>query len=595
MSGRLRYLLLLSFALAVSCEGCDGGTSAGHDAGGGGDKDGSVEADMAGTPGGGGDGATAAMDGAIASSGAYCATGPNTTSVGGAQVTFDIDVGKLLAVSDYIYGINQYPENNYFINYPKTKWGLMRWGGDSYSDWNWTNNDDNVGRDNGDTNTNQFMPFSYGNNTSDPNYHGNAADSNQCGAILDGADSVPSAQTRGIASLVTVSLQDWVAANASNNMAANAPSADFVANKAAMAGGGGQVYQDAFVQFMQQHYSAAPIFYSLDNEPNYWQGTHPEVFGTNDLSFDELVNRNATFAAAIKGVAPNAMVFGPVVAGIDGFTSNDDYSNLAATNPYKSNGTDLIEYYLAGMQTKSTAAGKRLLDVLDLHYYNDTLDKAGTAKGPDDCAQAPRDYWDSTYQTPDTAFDDYITGWKPRMLIPRMQTKIAANYPGTQISFSEYNNGCEDQVAGGVAEADTLGLFGQYGVYAATAWPLKDASVGKNWLIASFDAYRNYDGNGATVGALSASATTSDATKASIYAFAHDGAPGLELVAINKTDAALSAEIRLTNACPLTTATLTQLTSAKAAMVSAGPALTLTADALAYTLPPMSVTTLQLR
>jgi mannan endo-1,4-beta-mannosidase len=551
-------------------------------------------------------------DAALPPSQAYCPTGANTTSAAGADVTLDIDVGlgplqqafggaaamqvpAPLAVSEYVYGINQYPENNYFIHYNKTKFGLMRWGGDSYSDWNWTNNADNVGADNGFTNTNQFMPFSYGNDPTDPAYPGNAHDTNMCGAIVDGSDSVPVAQTRGMATLVSVSLQDWVAANANDQTVTYAPSADFVANKPAQAAGGGTVYQDAFVQYMQAHYAAQPIFYSLDNEPNYWKGTHPEVFGTNDLSFDELVNRNATFAAAIKAVAPSAMVFGPVVAGIDGMTSLDDYGNLATTNPYAMSGTDAIEYYLAGMSARSTTAGMRLLDVLDLHYYNDTKDKTGTAKSATDCAQGPRDFWDGAYSTVDTTYDDYITGWKPRALVPRMQAKINANYPGTKMAFSEYNNGCEGEAAGGVAEADTLGVFGQYGVFAATAWPLKNAMPGNNWLIGAFGAYRNYDGNGAVVGALTTASSSSDISKASIYGFVSPGTTGVQVVAINKTTAALAAEIRLSNACAVTSATPYQLTQANSAMMSAGSAITVAGNAFRYTLPPMSVTTFALQ
>ncbi len=543
-----------------------------------------------------------------AMTGAFCATGANTTSTGAATVTFDIDVGtgptqqafagapvtnaSPLVVSDYVYGINQYPENNYLTNYPMTQFGLLRYGGDSYSDWNWTTNADNGGNDNGFTNTNQFMPYAYGNVPSDPTYPGNAHDTHAAGAIVDGLDSVPNAQQRGIATLVTVSVQDYVAANASEQKAQNAPSADFVTNKPTAAGAG-QVAQDGLVQLMAAH-TAAPIFYSLDNEPNYWKSTHPEVFGTADLSFDDLVARDASFAAAIKAAAPAAKVLGPVIAGIDGMTSLDDYGDLASTNPYVKDGTDAVSYYLAAMQARSTTAGVRLVDVLDVHYYNDSIDKNGTAKGGADCEQGPRDYWDPSYATPDTTYDDFITGWKPRALIPRLESEIAASFPGTGLSFSEYNNGCELAIAGGVAEADTLGIFGQYGVFAATAWPLQPTTPGTNWLLAAFAAYRDYDGHGATVGSLALGAVTSDTASTSIYAFAHPGGAGVELVALNKTGAPIAAAIRLSNACTVTTATVSQLTSASAAMVAAG-SVAITGNALAYTLPPNSVTTFELR
>ncbi|HEY1554223.1 MAG TPA: glycoside hydrolase family 44 protein [Kofleriaceae bacterium] len=513
--------------------------------------------------------------------GAYCPTGTNTTSTGGAQITLDVDLAQLTPVSDYIYGINNYPEANYSLNYPNTQFGMMRWGGDSYSAWNWATNATNGGRDNGFTNTDQFMPFAYGSDPADPAYHDNPHDPNVGGAVVDGSDALHA----GLPGLVTVSVQDYVAANANDQTVAYAPSADFTSNSPSQAG--------AQVTFFQ---AVGAAFYELDNEPNYWSGTHPEVFGTNDLSFDELVARDTTYAAAIKVAAPSALVFGPVVAGVDGMTSLDDYGDLAATNPYAATGVDAISYYLAHVATASRQAGTRLVDVLDLHYYNDTKDKAGTPKTDEECAQGPRDFWDPSYSTVDTSYDDYITGWKPRRLIPRMTDEIAASYAGTRLAFTEYNNGCEQSIGGGVAEADTLGVFGQYGVFAATAWPLQPVTPGTSWLVGAFGAYRNYDGNGATVGSLATTSVSSDIATASVYGFAApNGVPTVQIVAINRTAAPVTAEIRLSNACALTSAQPYQLTSGSAAMVSAGGPIAITDNAFAYTLPALSVTTFALR
>jgi mannan endo-1,4-beta-mannosidase len=77
-----------------------------------------------------------------------------------------------------------------------------------------------------------------------------------------------------------------------------------------------------------------------------------------------------------------------------------------------------------------------------------------------------------------------------------------------------------------VAEADLLGVLGREGVYAATAWPLQGRTTG-NFLIAAFDLYRSYDGNGAIVGDLAVQANTTDNKNTSVYAFAHsDGSAG---------------------------------------------------------------------
>ena len=50
------------------------------------------------------------------------------------------------------------------------------------------------------------------------------------------------------------------------------------------------------------------------------------------------------------------------------------------------------------------------------------------------------------------------------MLIPWLKAKIAAHYPGTKLSFSEYTFGGGHDISGGVAEADALGIFGREGL-----------------------------------------------------------------------------------------------------------------------------------
>jgi hypothetical protein len=56
-----------------------------------------------------------------------------------------------------------------------------------------------------------------------------------------------------------------------------------------------------------------------------------------------------------------------------------------------------------------------------------------------------------------------------------MQALIAENYPGTKLSISEWNGMNDQDVTGGLATADALGIFGKYGVDAATYWATPDA------------------------------------------------------------------------------------------------------------------------
>ncbi len=612
-----------------------------------------------------GGGASSGSSGGTGSSGSASATdggSGGSTSSGGADggpvgsVTFTVDLGKGPArqfqppatptpVSPYVYGVNQFAAWQ-----STTKWGVLRWGGDSFTAWNWTNDFSNSGSD---------FCFWQG---------GEGGGSGLAGALTASAfPSVPTDESNGIASLVTVPILGSVASSAvtnnvwsgsnppcpgspscgsgtPNGTAANVgnldfvstdpSSAAFVANHAAKGGafcacasGGtcssgcavnatGAVYEDEFVNYLKVTYGSgsAPILFSLDNEPNYWPATHPELWphtgtpgcGTSGtVTFDDVVSRNTTFATAIKAAWPAAKVFGPVVAQ-DGIIYGGDYQdpNLPTT---------FTDYYLGKMAAASVSAGKPLLDAYDVHYYT-------SGGSTSQCVQVPRMFWDPNFEDFSASDTDSIDfGWAgqndyfdtnlyPRRMIPRLLAQIANAYSGESaaapgLSFSEYDPGCETVIEGGIAEADLLGVFGREGVYAATAWPLKSITSGgklTNYLVAAYDLYRNYDGHGAVVGDTAAYAQTSDVENTSIYAFVHSGDAGaVELVAINKDTMAMAATIQIASAPGLTGAKAYELGDGEAGVVAAGGAPTLSCSGgsctVGWLMPPLSATTIELR
>ncbi|MGA7119759.1 MAG: glycoside hydrolase family 44 protein [Polyangiaceae bacterium] len=571
-------------------------------------------------------------------------------------VTFRVDVTKGPArqfqppatpapVSKYIYGINaglkgtSVSEN---LIARTTRWGLVRQGGDAYTPWNWTNNYNNAGSD---------YCFYQG-----VGLGGDAL----AGAITDpGGDTIPAAQAKGEAFLATVPIIDDVAAAVDNVVrpcpvagtfcdgtssstrvnpnqwpfvtdsdAGDAGDPAFVPNAAAKPDGGyctcsaacdggcqvaaSPVYQDEFVHYVRGAFgTGAPVFFSLDNEPNYWGGTHPELWPSTGaipcqkytVTYDDIVSRNIAFATAIKSAWPTTKVFGPVVAQ-DGIVYAHSYSDAHAP-------TEFLDYYLAQMRAASSAAGGPLLDALDVHYYTNN---GNTPPGPAQCVQSPRLFWDPSYTALSaaktasldfgwTGVADYFSqAWYPRKFIPRLLAKIASAYPGDPaapvLSISEYNNGCETDISGGVAQADVLGIFGREGVWAAAAWPSQP--LADNYLLAAFDLYRNYDGEGAVVGDTAVYASTSDVADTSVYAFAHsDDSSAIDLVAINKTNAVVSATIQVAGSPGFAMASAFELVAGSAAVTPAPPAVPVTCSAgtctLTYAMAPLSATTLIVR
>jgi hypothetical protein len=123
--------------------------------------------------------------------------------------------------------------------------------------------------------------------------------------------------------------------------------------------------------------------WDLDNEPTWWDAVHRDVHPVA-FTYDEVTNNGIGTALAIKTADPTALVSGPVIDYWEAyFYSKKDIENGWDNGPpcYKpwSNPTDrtahggvpLIEYYLQQFAKYSGAAyyNTRLLDYVDIHGY----------------------------------------------------------------------------------------------------------------------------------------------------------------------------------------------------------------------------------
>jgi hypothetical protein len=537
---------------------------------------------------------------------------PGTTAA--ADVTFTLDSRTRWPISRFIYGINFYDD---WLGYSfrgatvPNNLTLGRQGGNRLTAYNWENNASNAGRD-----------YIYNND----GYLGG-------GNLVGEAVRQPVLRTmqKGAGIIVTVPMIGYVSADKNgptgNDEAGQATrlatrfrqsvprkNADFSMTPNA---GDGTVYQDEFVWWLDRQFPLAksdplkPIFFSLDNEPDIWFDTHSEIRSTvngqpNYLTYTEMVQRTTDYASAIKDVQPNAVVFGPVVATWTGATTLGRWPN-----PDPVAGTaDFLDWYLDRMREAGTAQGRRLVDVLDLHWYpaassggqeitNDAASQ--TADMQNKRLQAPRSLWDPTFT--DGNWVEDVTGG-PVRLLPRLREKIAAHYPGTKIAITEYFYGRGGDITGGIAQADVLGIFGREGVFAATLWPLAkvdevwggDAAAAYAYVFGAFRMFRDYDGAGGSFGEVGFLANTTDRVNTSVYASVDPGNPNrVVVVAINKSTSAKSASIRLTHSALLHTAEVYTLAAGNSAPQRQADVAITQPNAFVYTMPARSVTTLVLK
>ncbi|HEY7090651.1 MAG TPA: glycoside hydrolase family 44 protein [Tepidisphaeraceae bacterium] len=497
-------------------------------------------------------------------------------------VHFAIDAQQSVhPISRFIYGVNQSLSGAY------SNLTLTRDGGNRWTAYNWENNASNAGSDF------QFQNDSFLGGGNTPG-----------GAI---SPMLSNAAAHNAGAIVTIPINGYVSAdkNGGGDVRNSGPNYLQTRFKQELPRKGsafsltpdttdGFVYQDEFVNWVKTNYPYGqtdpnkPIWFELDNEPDLWNSTHAEVH-PNAPTYAEMVQKTVDYSGAIKDVEPNALVFGPVNYGWQGY--------IRLQSAPDANNRDFQQFFLQQMQQASQTAGRRLLDVMDVHWYPEATGTNGvriinndnTAPTVAARLQAPRSLWDPTYT--ESSWITQFSTLGPINLIPRLQTKINTYYPGTKLAITEYNYGGGNDISGAIAQADVLGIFGRDGIFAANEWPLSGTEP---FIAGGFNMFRNYDGGNSTFGDTSIKASTDDVPDSSVYASLDSAHPGvLTIVAINKTAAPLPAALSLGHIRAQSSASVYQLTSVSATPQSAGT-LTITDPAnINYTMPAYSVSTIR--
>ena len=130
------------------------------------------------------------------------------------------------------------------------------------------------------------------------------------------------------------------------------------------------VYMDEFVNFLVNKYGNASEptgvkGYSVDNEPALWTSTHSRMH-PEKVTCEEIINKTVDLSKAVKNVDPYAEIFGPALYGFAAFES------LQSAPDWDEKEEDyrwFIDYYLDSMKKAADRENRRLLDVLDVHWY----------------------------------------------------------------------------------------------------------------------------------------------------------------------------------------------------------------------------------
>lgn len=369
--------------------------------------------------------------------------------------------------------------------------------------------------------------------------------------------------------------------------------------------------------------------WDLDNEPAWWDAVHRDVH-PQPSTYDEVTQGGIGTALAIKTVDPTAEISGPVIDyWWNYFYSKQDIENGWSSGPcYEPwshpadraahGGVPMIEYYLQQFKAAEATYGIRLLDYLDIHGYfaADYPAGSGTSVGlttaGDSMEQqvrlnSTRALWDPTYTDPNYPQPNYTTDsnytascstpLQAPQVIPMLESWVAKDYPGTKTAIDEYNFGGLEHINGALAQADALGIFGQYGLDLATLWPTTTwENQGPGNM--AFAIYRNYDGNKSEFGDTALASTSGNQRQLSVYGALRSSDQAVTVVVINKTFSALTSTLALGHVSAAGNAQVYQYSAANLAAIAAQPSVTVTPPAqgnttstiVNYSFPASSIT-----
>ncbi len=447
------------------------------------------------------------------------------------EVSVNLDAYRK-PISPYIYGVNsQFRTEEYLYPAYATS---ARQGGNRFSGYNWETNYSNAGRDWLHNSDAYLVDF----------------DKEQL--AIPGAPALGFAQEAAKKNVsykvTTIQMAGYVAADGAGEISEDeiAPSARWKEVKARKGSAfsltpdktDDYVYMDEYVNYLVQNLGDASTktgyqAYNLDNEPSLWWTTHARMH-PEQPTCEEIVTKSIEFASAIKDVDPKAEIFGLALYGVNAYTG---FNNAPDWAEHSDKYDWFLSYYLDEMRKAEEEYGRRLIDVIDLHYYSEAKGQCRVTECQDpthtDCVEArlqsPRTLFDHNYVEKSWVGDN-LQQFLP--ILPNVQKSIDKYYPDTKIAMTEYNFGGGNHISGAVAQADALGVFASHGVYAANIWQLNEIE----YQLSAINLYTNYDGKGSHFGDTLVMSSTSDIERATAYAsISGSDASKITMVLTNKS------------------------------------------------------------
>ncbi len=208
------------------------------------------------------------------------------------------------------------------------------------------------------------------------------------------------------------------------------------------------------------------LYWSMDNEPDIWDGTHDDVMSSGLISASEFMDRFIDLAKKARAKFPEIKICGPV-------TTSEWQWYRWGSESIRVDGKYYcwLEYFIKRCADEEKASGIRVLDVVDIHnypYYTSS----------ESALQLHRMYYDQTYEYPGAnGIKSIDGGWdnsqNKEYIFKRINDWLDKHYgAGHEITLglSEWSPGPSEPNLASVIYASHLGLFADHGVDFFSPW-----------------------------------------------------------------------------------------------------------------------------
>jgi hypothetical protein len=207
-------------------------------------------------------------------------------------------------------------------------------------------------------------------------------------------------------------------------------------------------------------------YWSMDNEPDVWNGTHDDVMGDILMPSVEFMDNFIEVAKKARAMFPEIKICGPVTTSEWQWYKWGEESITIAGKYYS-----WLEYFIKRCADEEKASGIRVLDVVDLHHYP-------YAPTDNDALQNHRIFYDMEYVYPGAnglktingGWDNALTKEYIFQRIDDWLTQYFGENHGITLGLSEWSPGPNEPNLASVIYGTHLGTFADHGVDFFTPW-----------------------------------------------------------------------------------------------------------------------------